>query len=321
MESILDTLFLPYLSKIGLSPVEDKYNLKRCGICYELDPSIGKGYYWVYPFDNLYAITVCDLIFNCDISLQYEHPVFLSLGYYESSLANLICNRKVYQTEGLMAYIGYEDEYKQTLQKNLPIRSVCINLMPEFYKKILPTKYLEDFRALPSICSRLDGTDTIPEVEMVLKQIRASKPSNHFAQMYYEGKVLEIISLVMQWGTNELKFQSTLQFPNKDLESLNMVCAHIERNYAEQISLDMLTRIACMSSSKLTCYFKQAYGVTITEYVQMIRVKKAKEMLLNSKWGIGEIAHAVGYKMHASFSEVFKRMTGFTPNEFRRKAL
>lgn len=51
----------------------------------------------------------------------------------------------------------------------------------------------------------------------------------------------------------------------------------------------------------------------------MVRTDKAKEMLLNSGKGVGEIAGAVGYKRHGSFSEVFKRITDLTPYEFRRR--
>lgn len=192
MQSILDKLFLPYLSGIGLCPVEDKYNFKRSGICYQLNPSAGRGYYWIYPIDHWHAIAVCDLVFYRDVSFQCEHPLSLSLGYYESPLARLICSRKASRAENLIACLGYETVHKETFQKNTPIQGVSINLLPEFYKEILPAKYSEDFRALPTICTRLDGTGTIPEVVQVLKQIRASKPAGNFARMYYEGKVLEI---------------------------------------------------------------------------------------------------------------------------------
>ncbi|MCM3042159.1 AraC family transcriptional regulator [Paenibacillus motobuensis] len=319
MENILDKLFLPYLSGIGLMPVEKKHNFKRSGYCYRLTPTKGRGYYWIYPIDRWHAIAVCDLLFYRDISFWCEHPASLSLGYYESPLAHLICSRKALWGENLIAYIGNESIHRETFQKNVPIRGVSINLLPEFYQEILPTKYSEDFLALPAICTRLDGTATIPEVEQILKQIRASKPTDHFARMYYEGKVLEIISLVMQWGMNELVLHSASEIPDKDLEALAKIKLHVERHYAEQVSLEHLTRIACMSSSKLTSYFKRTYGLTITEYAQIIRMDRAKQMLLDSTKGVGEIAGAVGYKRHASFSEVFKRMTGLTPNEYRRR--
>ncbi|NWL87735.1 hypothetical protein DMN77_08985 [Paenibacillus sp. 79R4] len=320
MENILDKLFLPYLSGIGLIPVERGDNFKRSGYCYCLASTEGRGYYWIYPIDRWHAIAVCDLVFYRDISFQCEHPASLSLGYYESPLARLICSRKASRTENLIACMGNKSTHRETFQKNMPVRGVSINWLPEFYQEILPAKYSEDFRALPTICTRLDGTGTIPEVEQILKQIRASKPTDHFARMYYEGKVLEIISLVMQWGTNELMVHAAHEIPVKDLEALAKVKSYVERHYAEQIPLAELTKIACMSSSKLTSDFKRAYGLTITEYIQIIRMNRAKRMLLDSAKGVGEIACAVGYQRHASFSEVFKRITGLTPIEFRRRS-
>ncbi|GGF90538.1 hypothetical protein GCM10010913_10020 [Paenibacillus aceti] len=62
-----------------------------------------------------------------------------------------------------------------------------------------------------------------------MKQICASKPADNFSRMYYEGKVL-IISLVMQWGTNELMLHTADEIPGKELEAPDQVRTHIEPN-------------------------------------------------------------------------------------------
>ncbi|MBU5439578.1 helix-turn-helix domain-containing protein [Tissierella sp. MSJ-40] len=54
--------------------------------------------------------------------------------------------------------------------------------------------------------------------------------------------------------------------------------------------------------------------------MQSLRIEKAKDLILNFNQEIGEVANAVGYKFHGSFSEMFKRATDFTPNEFRKSA-
>ncbi|RED60533.1 helix-turn-helix transcriptional regulator [Cohnella phaseoli] len=312
MKSILDSLYLPYLSQIGFSPAADCDS--GGGIRYELDPALGTGSVWVYPVDHLFAITINDLAFRCDVSLQYDQPSFLNVGIYEEVADGSPTGGE----ESLTGYVGYEHEYRMRFPRSVPVRSVGINLMPAYYKGILPGRFAEEIRALPEICSMLNGSFAIPEAAAALRQIRSYRPSPKVANMYYESKVLEIVSFLMQWGLDRKAHLASAHRADGDLDSLEAVREHIRRNYARQQALDALARLACMSPSALTSGFKRAYGMTMTEYAQSVRIEKSKDLLLNSGKGIKEVAQAVGYGKHASFTELFKRMTGLTPKEFRR---
>ncbi|WP_372638004.1 helix-turn-helix domain-containing protein [Cohnella sp.] len=316
MKSILDSLYLPYLSKIGFSLAKD------CepggGVRYELDPALGAGSVWVYPVDHLFAITINDLVFRCDVSLRYDQPSFLNVGIYGEPAASLPDGRAACGGESLAGYVGYVHEYQMLVSRGVPVRSVGINLMPAFYKGVLPGRFAEEIRALPEICSMLDGSVAIPEAAAALRQIRSFRPSAKMASLYYESKVLEIVSWLVQWGLDRKAHLASARRSDGDLDSLEAVREHIRRHYARQQPLDALARLAHMSPSALTSGFKRAYGMTMTEYAQSVRIEKSKEMLLNSRKGIKEVAQAVGYGKHASFTELFKRMTGLTPKEFRR---
>ncbi len=316
MNTIFKQLYFPYLSKLGYYPLENVYS--NCGLYFELDSSIGTGYYWVYPVDNLYAVAVYALNIKSDISFQIEHPPFLCLGNYKTSNPQLILGSEITSSESLLGYVGDDDVYTFTLSKGTWVHNVAITLTPEFYKELLPSRYTGDFQSLTYGFSRLNGHENVPEIAMILKQIKAFQPSRDIAKMYYESKVMEIVSLIIQWGKNQLLFSASDSLPDSHLHQLNEVLTYLNENYTNSISLGTLTKIACMSHNKLTNSFKQTYGSTITQYIQSLRVNKAKEMLLDSNWKIGEIANEVGYKLHGSFSEIFKRYTGLTPNEFRK---
>lgn len=320
MKTILSQLFLPYLSKIGFVFTENLHDKKCCGLCYELDPSVGTGYYWVYPVNNLYAITIFDLFIKSDISFQYKHPPFLCLGSYKTSHTKQFSDRKVNNTEHLLGYAGHQSVYQLTINKNVYISSVGISLTPKFYEDFLPNRYPGNFQNLIHIFSKINGDKIIPELTTILNQVRSFKPSSEIANMYYESKVLELLSLVLHWEENQHSFNNSNRIPDWEKEQLNKIITYISFNYKNSISLDTLTKISCMSHNKLTNSFKQVYGLTITEYIQSIRINRAKEMLLNSNWRIGEIANEVGYKLHGSFSEIFKRTTGFTPIQFRKNS-
>lgn len=93
--------------------------------------------------------------------------------------------------------------------------------------------------------------------------------------------------------------------------------AHIEKNYARDISIDGLARQVCMSPRNFIRRFRTATGRLPGNYLQAMRVAVAKEMLENGARSIQAVSAAVGYDDAAFFRGVFKRHTGMTPGEYR----
>lgn len=65
--------------------------------------------------------------------------------------------------------------------------------------------------------------------------------------------------------------------------------------------------------------FKNATGMTAIDYVQRLRVERAKAMLEGGDATVDDIGWRVGYEDVASFRRLFKRVTGLTPKDYRRK--
>ena len=80
----------------------------------------------------------------------------------------------------------------------------------------------------------------------------------------------------------------------------------------------MLAKLAAMSMSKFTVAFKIHTGLSASSYIRRLRMDKAVELLKNTSCPLGEIASAVGYKRHASFSAAFREQFGIVPTVFRK---
>lgn len=63
--------------------------------------------------------------------------------------------------------------------------------------------------------------------------------------------------------------------------------------------------------------FKESEGITVMDYVTMVRLEEAKKMLSNTKYKIDEIATILGYKDASYFSKVFRKNLNMTPTQFR----
>ena len=67
--------------------------------------------------------------------------------------------------------------------------------------------------------------------------------------------------------------------------------------------------------------FKQYTGKTIVSYLNDLKLIRAKELLRNTDYTIGEIAVDLNYESVSSLNHNFKRFTGLTPTEFRKSTL
>lgn len=322
MKTILNQLYRPYFKSIGLFPSEGSSHCKRCGLNYELNPSVGTGYYWLYPIDNWYAVAIYSFVFKTDFQVRHAHRPCLMLGNFTFSSTEQLCRRNISPTKAITGFAADDhDVFQMEIKKGTGVHSVVVAFTPEFDREFMPKKFSGVSQNLAQILAGLDGSEINPEITEVFRRICVFQPSREIAKTYYESKIMEILCLLVQWDRNQLRPVHDNGIADSDRSRLHDVAGYLDKHYQSSISLQSLAKIACMSHNKLTGLFKKVYGSTITEYVQSLRVEKSKEMLLNSNHNIGTIANDVGYKLHSSFSEVFKHTTGFTPNEFRKNTL
>lgn len=93
---------------------------------------------------------------------------------------------------------------------------------------------------------------------------------------------------------------------------------YIDEHYAENLSLEQLTRISLMQKSHFMHQFKRYFGTSPIKYLNGVRMENAKLLLTNTDRSITEIAADVGFNTPAYFSEMFLRSVGATPSAFRR---
>ncbi len=101
---------------------------------------------------------------------------------------------------------------------------------------------------------------------------------------------------------------------------LGRVVSHMERHFADAVSLDDLARVGCLSRRTLTRVFRNAFGCSPIEYLTRLRINHAMALLQDADLSITEIAFQVGFRDSNHFSRRFRAITGTSPREFRRSA-
>ena len=101
-------------------------------------------------------------------------------------------------------------------------------------------------------------------------------------------------------------------------EVVDMIRDTIEKNYSENIRISDFSDKYYFSREYLSKLFKQKYGLGIYEYLTIVRMERAKELLALSDVRIRDISLRVGYADTNYFSKAFHNYTGRTPSEFRK---
>jgi len=93
----------------------------------------------------------------------------------------------------------------------------------------------------------------------------------------------------------------------------------LQKNFTSQVSISTLSKIAQVGERTFLRRFQKATGHTPTAYIQALRVSKAKELIEMSKLSVERTAWEVGYSDVSAFHVVFRKFTGLTPGEYRRR--
>ena len=93
---------------------------------------------------------------------------------------------------------------------------------------------------------------------------------------------------------------------------------YIDGNFADSIDLAQIADEAVFSKFHFTRLFKKIYGKTPHQYLTFVRIQKAKDHL-KSGMAVHNVCYSVGFESLSSFTELFKRMVGFTPSDFQNQ--
>lgn len=106
----------------------------------------------------------------------------------------------------------------------------------------------------------------------------------------------------------------------RNAKVVELVKHYVQENYSQPIELADLAAAAYLSPFHLSRLFKEEAGISPIHYVQHYRMEVAKHLLSVSDETLRGIAHRVGYHSEPHFQNLFKRLHGVAPGEYRKMA-
>ncbi len=103
------------------------------------------------------------------------------------------------------------------------------------------------------------------------------------------------------------------------LRSVSKALSYIKMHYGSIIRLEEISSMLNISHHHFCRLFKKATGRTFIEYLNYFRISVAKKKLLQTDLTVSEILISVGFTSISYFNRIFKKQTGFSPTEYRKK--
>lgn len=152
---------------------------------------------------------------------------------------------------------------------------------------------------------------------------------HYIVKPFSESELVSIIQNVMQKRKIQMKALSDIL----DIQSAKKTNEHLQQKDLDLIStiqkivlsesdIQTVTQLASsvhLNSKMLQSKIKSLTGLTVNQYINHIRLKKAQELLRNSTLTISEIAYEVCYKDPAYFSRIFKKQLGLSPKDYKEQ--
>ena len=201
------------------------------------------------------------------------------------------CKRLIIQFNLPKCVPGLKNEYQQLLQ-HFHLEVPIFRFEPELRSKI--------YRKLNDIY--LLGQKTDPMRDLIVHQT-----------------FIELLTLLfLNQDQNQYADVSEMSATEKKIYAIT---SYIHTHHTEDLSLEYLAQKFFISSCYLSHQFKDVTGFTLTDYVQMTRVRNVQSLLVGTDIPITEAAARCGFTSFSQFNRVFQKHIGMSPSQFRKKSL
>lgn len=308
-----------YESNLCHMGFEQTHRPEREGHTFAINSELGRGYYWVYPCGNLFAVSDMSLQLHRNVRMTFHQPVDMHvIGHYETACGVELPGRVPINSADVRAYLPYQESYEILYSSSMPIRGASITLLPDFYEEYLHARYAGETGEVGALLDGRGPLQNLPGLIRVLGEIRRCRGTGLAAKLFYESKVLEALSLIIRQAQGDGGRPHAV--PLDSVRSIEQVKAYIARNPGDELRIEGLARQACMCVTKFKQAFKAVTGQTVCEYITRTRMEKARELLQLPGCAVAEVAGSVGYKKPGAFAKAYRSVTGQLPSETRRAA-
>lgn len=232
----------------------------------------------------------------------------IELLYFTRGKAVTACNLQEYNVSKGTIVLVNGNELHTGIITQQDSEYYCIQLDPNFFHNLIGCEYI----LFQNIIQDADCTKLLDKLidlgvgKLPAKSILESK------KLAYEFFVL-----LLDRYSKDVLDENLYKKQFKKLDTFNHIIHYFDKHYMEDLTILDLAKNFNMSTSYFSHFFKQYAQKSVIEYINELRVLRAKTFLEKEEASISEIATRVGFSDINYFSRKFKAISGITPTEYR----
>lgn len=276
---------------------------------FQIDPYVR--FFSIYPIlttYNPYSISYDCRIF---VVLKGTMSVFFEDCKYTVSKNNLI-------------FIPAGIKYKITINDFSHFKAISINF--DFTKKYA---FLFKEKLQPVSCLNADGkilSDTIPQEFLNTLTFECGSLMNQFFLIHHESLsknkyTSEKLSALLKYILLSIYSGISADDTSYPSQTLSNITTYILNNYSDcELTNESIAYEFGYHPYYINTIFKNSFGITMHQYILNLRIQSAKTILSSvSTTSINDVAEISGFNSASYFSQIFKKHTGMSPLEYRKK--
>lgn len=138
--------------------------------------------------------------------------------------------------------------------------------------------------------------------------------SDSFSETMLKNYLSELLIFIMRYHRNHSQNAIDEISEEKIQIAAKYICDHFNSN----LTLAEVAGAACMSQTYFSKKFKKVTGMNFSEYLTSVRIRMADELLLETKESVTAIAETCGFSDANYFGDVFKKVKGVSPMQYRK---
>lgn len=257
-----------------------------------------------------------------DINMEFQH----FHRFYEIMI--LLADKAVHLINGKPFHIQQCDIvllkpgvlHKTQYLPGDPSKRIIINFkLPLNEDGLIPShKELLSLFQEPEPIFRFDRREDEQVFEVLNEIFNLSKNLTSINEMMIYHKFAEFLYKIYI-NKDKNKYVNSTYLDN-NTKKIFAITAYIHEHFREPLSLDFISKKFYISYYYLCHQFKQITGFTLTDYIQMTRIKNAQQLLLSTDKKIAEIADYCGFTSFSQFNRIFNKFCDTSPSKFRSQA-
>ncbi|MEZ0537177.1 helix-turn-helix domain-containing protein [Caldicellulosiruptoraceae bacterium PP1] len=226
-----------------------------------------------------------------------------------------IQNECVKLENGDFILINGEIEHQLLVDINLPCKVLCLefafmkeqnhNIININYQHYLTPEFLNHSKQYIVL---KDSDEVYLAIKGILSELERINRNQNLINLMFTELMIKISRLY-----------SEIIEGQKDIKNfyVDTIKKFIEHNYYKEIKISDLASIVNLNPTYLEKIFKKNTGSTPIDYLIKVRIEKAKMFLVNTDIPVTEICNYVGINSRQYFSLLFKKLTGYSPQQYR----